>query len=151
MNQLIKLAQKTLERYIKEGEKISPPSDIKNRYLKEKAGVFVTIKKGEDLKGCIGTYKPTQDNIAKEVIENTIAAGTQDSRFSNIKEKELSDLSYEIYILGEPELVQNLQKLDPDKYGVLVKNAPSNSKNPSTKTGLLLPDLEGVDTKENIV
>ncbi|MFW6283156.1 MAG: AmmeMemoRadiSam system protein A [Minisyncoccales bacterium] len=143
MNSLVKLAQKAVEKKIREGEKISPPSDLADRFLKEKAGVFVTIKKDNDLKGCLGTYRPTQNNIAKELIENAIAAATKDIRFSKIKKKELKDLSYEVYVLNEPEKVQKLEELDPKKYGVIVK-----TRKQSFKTGLLLPDLEGIDSIE---
>ena len=147
MNQIIKLAQKAVEKYIKQGEKITPSPDLPGRLLKEKSGVFVTIKKGENLKGCIGTYKPTEENIAKEIIENAIVAATKDNRFPSITEKELEQLSYEVSLLSEPKMIKKLEELNPEKYGVIVKNVSSDSQT-STKAGLLLPNLSGIDTKE---
>jgi AMMECR1 domain-containing protein len=103
----------------------------------------------------MGTYLPLRQNIAEEVIYNAIAAATEDYRFGPIQDKELSSLSYIVYILSEPELVRDLKELDPKKYGIIIKIAPIT---PSgnvvfnghfvAKTGLLLPDLEGVDTTE---
>ncbi|PJB16084.1 AMMECR1 domain-containing protein, partial [Candidatus Falkowbacteria bacterium CG_4_9_14_3_um_filter_38_19] len=131
---------KTVETFIKKGEIISPPEDLPKEFLEKKAGTFVTIEKNGNLRGCIGTYLPTRENIAQEIIQNAIAAATEDYRFGPIQEKELSSLSYTVYILSEPELVRDIKELDPQKYGIIVKT--------EIKTGLLLPDLEGVDTIE---
>ena len=140
MHALVFLAKKTVETFIKKGEIISPPEDLPKEFLEKKAGTFVTIEKNGNLRGCIGTYLPTRENIAQEIIQNAIAAATEDYRFGPIQEKELSSLSYTVYILSEPELVRDIKELDPQKYGIIVKT--------ETKTGLLLPDLEGVDTIE---
>jgi len=140
MHALVFLAKKTVETFIKKGEIISPPEDLPKEFLEKKAGTFVTIEKNGNLRGCIGTYLPTRENIAQEIIQNAIAAATEDYRFGPIQEKELSSLSYTVYILSEPELVRDIKELDPQKYGIIVKT--------EIKTGLLLPDLEGVDTIE---
>ena len=140
MHALVFLAKKTVETFIKKGEIISPPEDLPKEFLEKKAGTFVTIEKNGNLRGCIGTYLPTRENIAQEIIQNAIAAATEDYRFGPIQEKELSSLSYTVYILSEPELVRDIKELDPKKYGIIVKT--------EIKTGLLLPDLEGVDTIE---
>ena len=124
-------------RQIKEGEVISPAEN-----LSRKAGVFVTIENQGQLKGCIGTYLPTKENIAEEIIHNAISAATEDYRFSPIKKEELPLLSYAIYLLNPPEPVKEIKELDPKKFGIIVKAASS------FKTGLLLPDLEGVDIIE---
>ena len=134
MHALVFLAKKTVETFIKKGEIISPPEDLPKEFLEKKAGTFVTIEKNGNLRGCIGTYLPTRENIAQEIIQNAIAAATEDYRFGPIQEKELSSLSYTVYILSEPELVRDIKELDPQKYGIIVKT--------ETKTGLLLPDLE---------
>lgn len=143
MNVYTNLAKKAAETYIKEGKIISLPSDLSKEFLKKKSGVFVTIEKNNELRGCIGTYLPTKENIAEEIINNAIAAATEDYRFEPIKKEELPYLSYTVYILNEPELVKDLKELDPKKYGIIVKTAP-----PATKIGLLLPDLKGVDKVE---
>ena len=168
MNPLVSLAKNTVEKYIREGKIISVPSDLPEEFLSRKAGTFVTIEKCASsahpplrreckLRGCIGTYLPTKENIAEEVIHNAIAAATEDYRFGPIQKEELPYLSYTVYILSEPELVKNLKELDPKKFGIIVKTKgflPSSdvifnpSPQPYQKTGLLLPDLEGVDTIE---
>jgi len=152
---LVELAKEAIETYVKEGEIVSPPEDLPREFLKRKSGTFVTIEKNGKLRGCIGTYLPTQDNIAKEVIRNATAAATEDYRFGPIQKEELPHLSYTVYILSEPELIKDLKTLDPKKYGVIIKTIPISPSGDVVfnghfvaKTGLLLPDLEGVDTIE---
>jgi len=157
MNFYTLLAKQAIENYIKKGEIISPLNDLPEELLTRKAGTFVTIEKNGELRGCIGTYLPIKENIAEEIISNAIAAAAEDYRFGPIREEELPYLSYTVYILGEPELVKGIKELDPKKYGIIVKTMPITfSKGTDVvfnghfvaKTGLLLPDLEGVDTIE---
>jgi len=155
MQQLVNLAKKTVETFIEERKIISPPEGLSEEFLKRKAGTFVTIEKNGNLRGCIGTYLPTRKNIAEEIIYNAIAAATEDWRFGPVEKEELPYLSYTVYILSEPELVKDLKELDPKKYGVIVKTAPLTPSGDVVfnghfvaKTGLLLPDLEGIDTIE---
>ncbi len=153
-------AKQAVERYIKKGEIISPSADLPEKFLKRKSGVFVTIMKGKELRGCIGTCLPTRKNIAEEIVFNAIAAAKEDYRFDPIEEKELPHLSYTVYLLNEPEPIENSKELDPKKFGIIVKTVPFPSStgidvlfsgHPRVKSGLLLPDLEGVDTvKEQI-
>jgi AmmeMemoRadiSam system protein A len=157
MHPLVLLAKSSVENYIKTGKIISFSKDLPEEFLKTKAGVFVTIEKNGQLRGCIGTYLPTKENIAKEIIENAIIAATEDYRFRPIKNEELPLLSYTVYILGEPEQIKNIKELNPKKYGIIVKNIllPITEKKdaifdewPKVKSGLLLPDLEGINTAE---
>ncbi len=157
MHSLVSLAKLAVEKYLKEGKVISPSKSLDDNYLKEKKGTFVTLKKNGKLRGCIGTYLATKENIAKEVISNAIAAATEDYRFGKIKESELSKLSFTVYVLSEPKRVQNLEELNPQKYGIIVKTKPISSPQKSnvvfnghlpSKTGILLPEIEGIDTKE---
>lgn len=156
MNQYISLAKLAVETYVKKGQVLKNlPRGLPSDFLERKAGVFVTLEKQGELRGlprgerqrvlrgCIGTYLPTQDNIAKELIQNAVAAASNDPRFKPVAENELSQLSYTVYILGEPEPVKDLQELNPKRYGIIVK-----SRDFPSKTGLLLPDLEQVDTVE---
>lgn len=148
----------SVETYIKERKIISPPPDLPKEFLERRAGTFITIerfdkltaRKNSELKGCIGTYLPTRKNIAEEIIYNAIAAATEDYRFGPIQKEELSQLSYTVYILSEPELIKDINELDPQKYGIIVKTAPISYPNGTdvvfnghfvAKTGLLLPDL----------
>jgi len=155
MHPLVSLAKLAIENYIRNGIVISPPKELPEEFLKKRAGTFVTIEKDKKLRGCIGTYLPTRENIAKEVIYNAIAAATEDWRFGPVQKEELPYLSYTVYILSEPELVKDIKELDPKKYGIIVKTVPISPSGDVVfnghfvpKTGLLLPDLEGVDTIE---
>ena len=98
------------------------------------------VKKFGDLRGCIGTFMPTQENIAQEIIKNAISAAVDDPRFSLVISSELSDLTISVDVLSPPEEISDISELDPKKYGVIVSSG--------YKKGLLLPDLEGVDTAE---
>jgi len=157
MNPLVLLAKKAVENYIKDGKIISPSEDLPTEFLNRRAGTFVTIEKEGQLRGCIGTYLPLRKNIAEEIIHNTIAAATEDYRFGPIQKEELPHLSYKVYILSEPELIKDAKELDPKKFGIIVKTIPIASSTGIDvlfnghfvpKTGLLLPDLRGVDTIE---
>jgi AmmeMemoRadiSam system protein A len=155
MHPLVRLAKFAVETYIKEGKIILPPKDFPKEFLEKRAGTFVTITKEGNLRGCIGTYLPIRENIAKEVIFNAIAAATEDWRFGPINEKELPYLSFTVYILQKPELIKDISELDPKKYGVIVRTIPISKNGKillngkfTPKTGLLLPDLEGVDSVE---
>lgn len=157
MNPLVLLAKSSVENYIREKKIIDLPENFPEDFLNKKSGTFVTIKKDGNLRGCIGTYLPTKENIAREVIFNAILAATEDYRFSPIQKTELPYLTYTVYILSEPELVRDISKLDPKKYGIIVKTTPLTSPNDTDvvfnghlpyKSGLLLPDLEWVDTVE---
>ena len=134
----VKLARETIENYIKQGKIITPPLGLPEEMINQKAGVFVSLKKFGDLRGCIGTFMPTQENIAQEIIKNAISAAVDDPRFSPVNVSELEDLSISVDVLSAPEEVKDISQLDPKKYGVIVSSG--------YKKGLLLPDLEGVDT-----
>ena len=134
----VALAKQTIEVYVKEKRKIDVPNNLPIEMLSKKSGVFVSIHKHGNLRGCIGTFLPMQDCVAKEIIENAISASTRDPRFSAIKEDELKDLEIHVDVLTTPEKIVSKDELDPKKYGVIVSNG--------FRRGLLLPDLEGVDT-----
>ena len=163
MHPLVYLAKQTVETFIKEGKIIEPPDDLPKEFLssefvellKRKAGTFVTIEKNGNLRGCIGTYLPLRQNVAEEIIYNAVAAATEDYRFGPIQKEELPYLSYTVYILNEPELIKDIKELNPKKFGIIIKTAPLTPSGDVVfnghfvaKTGLLLPDLEGVDTIE---
>jgi len=137
MHALVKLAKEAVERYVRDKEIISLPDDLLPE-MKEKAGVFVSIKKKGELRGCIGTYSPTTENVAAEVIQNAIHASTHDPRFLPVSPFELKEIEYTVDVLSSPEKVIDIKSLDPKRYGVIVKK--------DDRKGLLLPDLEGVDS-----
>ncbi len=106
--------------------------------LTHRAGVFVSLKKFGQLRGCIGTILPTQSSAAKEIIRNAISAATEDPRFRRVTLAELGELDISVDILGAPERIDSMDKLDPRRYGVIVRSG--------SRSGVLLPDLEGIDT-----
>jgi AmmeMemoRadiSam system protein A len=136
---LVQLARKTIETFVKEGKIIDPPAEL-NPEMREKAGVFVSLHKRGQLRGCIGTFQPTTGNIAQEIIRNAIESSTRDPRFPSVQAEELADLEISVDVLTDPVPVKSAKELDAKKYGVIVKTGP--------RRGLLLPDLPGVDTPE---
>ncbi len=176
MNPLVNLVKLAVENFIKEGKIIEVPEDLPEEFYKRRAGTFVTIEKDGELRGCIGTYLPTRINIAEEVVHNAVAAAVEDYRFGPIQKEELPYLSFTVYILSYPKPVKDIKELNPKKFGVIVKTGPFTYPNEKEvvldealphlpphlhleegsafdgtipyKTGLLLPDLEGVDTIE---
>lgn len=155
MDEYAKLAKQTVEEYVKNGKIISVPQNFPEELCARRAGVFVTIHKSKNLRGlprgeqiyervlrgCIGTYRPAQNNIAEEIIHNAIAACSNDPRFFPIAAEELSSLEYEVSVLREPEPIKNIKKHNPKKHGIIVCCADG-------RRGLLLPDLEGVDSTD---
>lgn len=141
LHPLVQLAEETIQNYVRHGKTIPPPEELTPE-MEKRAGTFVSIHKQGKLRGCIGTIEPTQDNVAQEVIQNAVSAATRDPRFPPITPEELADLDIKVDVLGEPEPVESLEELDPKRYGVIVKSARDWRK------GLLLPDLDGVDTVE---
>ncbi len=136
----VALAKATLEAYVETHKKIKAPDNLPEEMLKEKAGVFVSLKKFGELRGCIGTISPTTPSIAQEIIQNAVSAGTGDPRFYPVEAEELADLVYSVDVLKSPEPVASKDLLDVNRYGVIVRSG--------YRTGLLLPNLEGVDTVE---
>ncbi|MFA6431432.1 MAG: AmmeMemoRadiSam system protein A [Candidatus Margulisiibacteriota bacterium] len=134
---LVKLARETIDKYIREGKVLDPPKDLPAE-LKKRAGVFVSLHRRNSLRGCIGTFMPTTENVAQEVIRNAIEAATGDPRFSPLRAEELVELEISVDVLSEPEPVKTKSELNAKKYGVIVKAG--------MRRGLLLPDLDGVDT-----
>jgi AmmeMemoRadiSam system protein A len=134
----VALARQTVETYIRQGKVIKPGNDLPEEMFAKKAGVFVSVHKNGELRGCIGTINPVYENVASEIIHNAISAGTRDPRFEPIGEDELGALEYSVDVLNPPEPVESIEELDPKRYGVIVRRG--------YRSGLLLPDLEGVDT-----
>lgn len=139
MHPLARLAREAIERYVLEGKTIEPPREMIPE-MKKRAGVFVSIKKKGELRGCIGTYLPTTENIVFEIIQNAISAATRDPRFLPVEPSELNELVYSVDVLSEPEKVSSLEQLDPKIFGIILVSG--------NRKGLLLPALEGIDTVE---
>lgn len=132
------LAQQAVERYVRDGAVLKPEAATPE--LRARAGVFVSLHKSGELRGCIGTFEPTRDNVAEEIVANAISSATHDPRFRPVRPDELPELDYSVDILTSPEPVKGPEELDARRYGVIVEAG--------WRRGLLLPDLEGVDTVE---
>jgi len=132
-------ARRCLRAYLKKDDlnRLDLP-DLSTFGFGERRGCFVTLKQDGQLRGCIGTTEPWQENLALEIQDNALAAGTQDPRFRPVRIDELDTLSITVDVLGELEKIAGPEELDPWRYGVVVRQRG--------KSGLLLPHLEGVDT-----
>ena len=139
----VRLARKTVESYVLERTTPEIPDWATDEMKQNRAGVFVSIHKDGRLRGCIGTFLPTRENIAKEIISNAVSASTRDPRFDPIGPDELKRLEINVDVLSEPEEISGMEKLDVRRYGVIVSCG--------SRRGLLLPDLDGVDTVEDQV
>ena len=137
----VELARKTIESYIKDGITIKLPKDLPSEMTDKRAGAFVSLHKNGELRGCIGTILATTDCVGEEIIQNAISAATCDPRFMPVREEELPLLDISVDVLSEPEDIQSPDELNVKRYGVIVTKG--------FRRGLLLPDLDGVDTVED--
>jgi hypothetical protein len=140
MHPLVRLAKETVELYVRNKKVREVGKDELPPEFGEQAGVFVCLKVAGTLRGCIGTFQPTEPTIAQETVRNAVSAATCDPRFPCVSAEELGDIDYTVDVLTQPEPVADKSELDPRKYGVIVQAGG--------RRGLLLPDLEGVDTVE---
>ena len=136
----VQLARKSVEYYILHHRKLALPQDLPSELTSRRAGAFVSIHEHGKLRGCIGTIAPVQDSLAQEIIDNAVSASTRDPRFDPIRPDELKWLEISVDVLGEAEPIKSAAELDVKRYGVIVTKG--------RKRGLLLPDLDGVDTVE---
>jgi AmmeMemoRadiSam system protein A len=133
------LARLAVETFVIEGKQIPEPEEA-SALLSAPAACFVSIKtKTGELRGCIGTIEPTKQTLAEELIANAINAASRDPRFDPVSESELQALRYSVDILTTPEPA-TFAELDPKVYGVIVEDESGKLR------GLLLPDINGVDT-----
>lgn len=137
-DEYVRLARKTLESYILLGDKPEKNDVLPAEMLNNKAGVFVSLKMNGQLRGCIGTISATTESIADEIIQNAISAGLEDPRFNPVTKKELDKIQYSVDVLKKAEPIESIDMLDTKRYGVIVRKG--------RQSGLLLPNLEGVDT-----
>jgi AmmeMemoRadiSam system protein A/AmmeMemoRadiSam system protein B len=136
----VRLARESLSFYLNNRKKLNKlPDYITDEMNNIKRGVFVSLKKQGELRGCIGTILPITNNIAEEIVRNAIEAGINDPRFNEVELEELLDIDFSVDVLTEPE-TSSKEELDPKEYGVIVRS--------KGKAGLLLPALEGVETVE---
>ncbi len=134
----VKLARESLTYFLKKNEYLPIPAGLPDELTKRRAGAFVSLKKHGELRGCIGTITAVTPSLAEEIIRNAAASGTQDPRFPAVSTNELEDITFSVDVLSEAEPVSSPAELDAKRYGVIVSSG--------FRRGLLLPNLEGVDT-----
>ena len=137
-DEYIRLARLSVETYVREGKRATLPDGLPSELTERRAGVFVSLHLRGRLRGCIGTIEPTTSSVALEILQNGISACSRDPRFPEVAASELSMLEYSVDVLGEAEEITSPEQLDVRRYGVIVENG--------YRRGLLLPDLDGVDT-----
>ena len=142
-DEYVRLAREAVEAYVLRREVLDVPAGLPDEMLSVQAGAFVSIHEHGDLRGCIGTIAPTRSCVAEEIIGNAISASTRDPRFPAIMPDELPWLDINVDVLGEPEDIDSEDELDVKRYGVIVSCG--------RRRGLLLPDLDGIDTPEQQV
>lgn len=137
----VQLARLSLETYVRTGKPLTRlPETLPAELTGRAAGAFVSLHLHGQLRGCIGTTAPTTENVAWEIVQNAVSACSRDPRFPPVRERELAQLEYSVDVLGAPEPISSPDALDVKKYGVIVSCGG--------RRGLLLPDLDGVDTIE---
>lgn len=134
----VALARLSYEQYVRHHKAIKRPDGLPREMLEHRAGVFVSLKIGGLLRGCIGTISPTAACIADEIIQNAVSASTRDPRFRPVTPDELARIDCSVDVLDEAEDIDSPAELDVRQYGVIVSRGG--------RRGLLLPNLEGVDT-----
>ncbi len=139
---LVRLARDAVEAFVRERRVLVPPSSLEG--APARAGCFVSLNTDDGaLRGCIGSVQPKEPDLPREVVRNAIDAATTDLRFLLVNAEELPRLVYSVDVLTDAERIEGLQELDPKRFGVIVQNG--------SRRGLLLPDIEGVDSAEQQV
>jgi AmmeMemoRadiSam system protein A len=134
--ELTKLARDAIRYFLMTGNHLDLPLQPS---MARRAGVFVSLKLDDQLRGCIGTIEPEHENIAQEIIANAVSAASQDPRFEPVTMDELDQLTISVDVLSEP-VAATFAQLDPATLGLVAEW--------KGRRGLLLPDLSGVDSPE---
>ena len=134
---LVNLSKEAVKHYLETGEKLDKPEDYPIE-LDEKLGVFVTLNKNNNLRGCIGYAEPVETAI-DATIEVAIAAAFNDPRFPQLSEKEYNDLEFEVTVLTKPEMIvvahpdQYFDEIEIGRDGLIIQKGYAR--------GLLLPQV----------
>lgn len=139
----ISLARHTIREYVNKGVRPELPETLPDEMTQKRAATFVSLHRNGHLRGCIGTLVPTRDSLASEIQRNAIAAATEDPRFPPLRPEELENLEISVDVLFPAEKISSIDQLDPKKYGVIVSSG--------YRRGVLLPNLEGIDSAEEQV
>lgn len=97
---LVKTARQVVTEYLRNGKKIELSPEFKSRFS-YKSGIFVTLNKEENLRGCIGFPSPDR-TLHQSLVDAAIASATEDPRFRPVKREELDKITFEVSILTSP-------------------------------------------------
>ena len=136
----VRLARYTIETFVRTGRLPEIPRELPEELYQNRAGAFVSLKEDGKLRGCIGTIQAVRGSLAEEIMHNAVSACAEDPRFSPVEAWEVERLTISVDVLGETEKISSPEELDTKRYGVIVTKG--------ARRGLLLPNLEGVDTVE---
>jgi AmmeMemoRadiSam system protein A len=123
-----------------EGRDPRPPVEPRGD-LARAAPVFVTLRIGGALRGCMGDLKPRCANLVEETMERAVTAAIHDPRFPPLTLDELDDATIDVTILGTLTPVTSPEELDPAVFGVDVSDKAG-------RRAARRPDVEGGDTVE---
>ena len=137
----VKLARASVEAWVRDRRRIPVPEGLPEEMLDRRAGTFVSLHRNGQLRGCIGTIMATCGSVAEEILQNAVSACSRDPKFPPVAPDELSGLEISVDVLGDLEPIDSPDQLDVKRYGVVVSHG--------MKRGLLLPNLDGVDTVED--
>lgn len=138
-NPYVRLARQALEDYFSDTKTMVERHELPDEMIANRCGVFVSLKQEGHLRGCIGTIFPLTDCVASEIVRNAIAAATEDPRFYPVTKDELKNLTFSVDVLSTP-VAAIKEELNPQRYGVIVSLGE--------RRGVLLPQLEGIETVE---
>jgi len=139
---IVSLARHAILLYLTTGEALKPVDEVPMA-APGPAGVFVSLKRRGELRGCIGTCVPTQPSLVQEIIQNAVSAATHDPRFPSVTLQELEEMDISVDVLTSPEKVADVDQLDPMRFGVIIRS--------EGRVGVLLPDIPQVTTAEQQV
>lgn len=128
--ELLALARATLEGYLKTGrirEYVTEHPELVKR-----SGAFVSLHNGEDLRGCIGILS-SDGELYRTVQRCVLSAALEDSRFHQVTEEEIGDLTIEISVLSALERITDVQVIEMGRHGLMISLGGSR--------GLLLPQV----------
>jgi AMMECR1 domain-containing protein len=99
----------------------------------------VTLRKNGEMRGCVGSVRPTEATAAHELIRYAVASAVRDPRFDPVRLDEVSALTIKVQLLDPPEPT-DVSELDPHNFGIIVRCGD--------RQALLLPGIDGIDTPE---
>ena len=99
-------------------------------------GVFVTLRKGRQLRGCIGTFDPS-GTLPETVVEYARHSALRDTRFTPVKPAEVDELTVEVSVLSPLELTDDPASLEVGRHGIYLKTTGSET----PRTACFLPQV----------